>query len=131
MELNIFKQEYYNGKVYYRADYSNLTESQVYDRLVQADKDILESGLDGIYILNDFRNSFLGPKVSEYIKSEPAKKAGQHVKKMVVLSIPVSTTGGKLMFGIKKMFFNSFCIITGMNAQMFSDEKEALNWLLD
>ena len=110
----------YKGQDIVYADHRKLNGSDLLENLKKANKILGDYKGDKLLLLADFNETVVDNDIMEYLRSDETKEVNKRVTKTAVLGIA----------GIKKIFLNSFNIITGNKARAFDNEIDAKEYLV-
>jgi hypothetical protein len=109
----------YKGKEILRDDYTNLQGEELVHAIEVLTNHLMESGKKEVLLLIDLNNSYTNKEVVNAF-TEAGKRVRPIVEKTAVLGIT----------GVKKVLLNVVNKLSSIDANPFSTEEEAKEWLI-
>lgn len=110
----------YAGQEILFADHVGLREETLLHSLRRANQKAIEAPQDDLLLLADYSNTYVNDEIMVYLTGEESKQAAKKARKIAVIGVT----------GIKKIFLNTYNLVTGSGTRAFNDLESAKQYLV-
>ena len=110
----------YAGQEILFADHVGLRGEALLHSLRRATQKALETPQSDLLLLADYTGTYVNDEIMAYLSGEESKQAAKKARKIAVVGVT----------GIKKIFLNTYNLMTGSGTRAFNDLESAKQYLV-
>jgi hypothetical protein len=110
----------YAGREILFADHVGLRGEALLQSLQQATQKAIEAPQNDLLLLADYTDTYVNDEIMAYLTGEESKQVAKKARKIAVVGVT----------GIKKIFLNTYNLVTGSGTRAFNDLESAKQYLV-